>query len=82
MFTVYVLYSAVFGKIYIGFSNDIARRFLFHNELAKKGWTTRYRPWALFYTEEFDNKNLAMRREKELKTAKGREFIWKMIRGH
>jgi len=80
MFTVYVLYSASFDKIYIGFTNDLRRRFLFHNQLEKTGWTSRFRPWIVFYSEEYTTKVTAMRREKELKSAKGRDFIWKMIR--
>ncbi len=38
MFTVYVLYSQKFGKIYIGFTADLDSRFKSHNELATKGW--------------------------------------------
>jgi putative endonuclease len=34
----------------------------------------------VFYSEEYTTKAEAMRREKELKSAKGRDFIWKMIR--
>ncbi|HET7001078.1 MAG TPA: GIY-YIG nuclease family protein [Puia sp.] len=80
MFTVYVLYSASFDKIYIGFTNDLKRRFLFHNQLEKKGWTSRFRPWIVLYLEEYSNKADAMRREKELKSSRGRDFIWKMIK--
>jgi putative endonuclease len=39
----------------------------------------RFRPWQLIYTEEFLEKSGAMKKEKELKSAKGREFIWAMI---
>jgi putative endonuclease len=80
MFTVYVLYSAVYNKIYIGFTSDLQVRFLFHNQISKRGWTVRYRPWIVCYTEEFSSKTDAMRREKELKTARGRDFIWEKIR--
>jgi putative endonuclease len=80
MFTVYVLYSAVYNKIYIGFTNNLQVRFLFHNQISKKGWTKRYRPSIIYYTEEYSSKAEAMRREKELKTAIGRDFIWKEIR--
>ncbi len=82
VFTVYVLCSAVYNKIYIGFTSDLQVRFLFHNQISKKGWTKRYRPWIIYYSEEFRSKTEAMRREKELKTASGRDFIWKEIRKH
>ncbi len=79
MFTVYVLFSQEYNKIYIGYTSDIQQRLLSHNKLAKKGWTIKFRPWKLVYTEEFDTKASAMKREKELKTGKGRAFIWKQI---
>ncbi len=79
MFTVYVLYSENFDKIYIGFTSDLKNRLLSHNHLATKGFTIRYRLWTLIHSEEFDTKKEAMSREKELKTATGRKFIWILI---
>jgi len=79
MFTVYVLYSKSFNKIYIGFTSDIKQRLLSHNKLAKKGYTVKYRPWVIVLTEQFETKAEAMSREKSLKGAKGREAIWKLI---
>ena len=75
MFTVYALYNVAHDKLYIGYTSNLEQRILSHNELGKKGWTIRYRPWVLFYTEEFASKSEAMRREKELKIGKGREFL-------
>lgn len=79
MFTVYVLFSKEYNKIYIGFTSDLEQRLLSHNELSKKGWTIRFRPWHLVYKEEYQFKSDAMHREKELKTATGRKFIWSLI---
>ena len=79
MFTVYVLYSGSYGKIYVGYTSDLEQRLKSHNELARKGWTIKFRPWKIIHTEVFDNKQNAMRREKELKTAKGREWVWQLI---
>jgi len=79
MFYVYVLYSKTYVKIYIGSTSDLNTRFLSHNKLAKKGYTVRYRPWAILYTEQYQTKTEALRREKQLKSAKGREFIWQLI---
>jgi putative endonuclease len=50
-----------------------------HNELAHKGWTIKFRPWEIIHTETFDLKQTAIKREKELKTAKGRQWIWQLI---
>ena len=80
MFTVYVLYSRKFKKIYVGFTSDLEARFKSRNELGTKGWTIKYRPWIILYQEEFDSKSEAMKREKELKSGKGREFIWSLIK--
>ena len=80
MFTVYVLYSPIFDKIYIGYSSDINNRFLSHNELATKGYTIRFRPWVVAHTEEFETKTEAIKRENYLKSTSGRKFARKIIR--
>ena len=79
MHTVYVLYSKKYEKIYVGYTTNIEQRLLSHNELETKGYTIKYRPWKIIYTEEFLLKSDAMRRENQLKSAKGREFIWNLI---
>ena len=80
MFTVYALYSPDHDKIYIGYTSNLELRLLSHNKLGKKGWTIKYRPWELVFTEEFETKKEALKREKELKSAKGREYVWREIR--
>ena len=80
MYTVYVIYSEKFDKIYIGYTSNLEQRLLSHNKLAKKGWTVRYRPWRLIYKEEWTEKADALRREKQLKSYKGREFIRNLIK--
>ena len=79
MFTTYALYSPDHEKIYIGYSSDLDARMLSHNKRGKKGWTIKYRPWEVVYSQEFTTKAEAMKREKELKSAKGRAFIWEII---
>ena len=44
-----------------------------------KGYTIKYRPWKVIYTEEFSDKAKAMKREKELKSSNGRAFIRSLI---
>jgi len=79
MYTVYALYSKEYDKIYIGYTADLEQRLLSHNELGKKGWTIKFRPWLLIYQETIQLKSDALKREKELKTAAGRNFIWSII---
>ena len=74
-YVVYVLFSIENDKIYIGFTSNLEQRLLSHNELSTKGWTVRFRPWKLIYTEIFKDKVSAMKREKELKSFRGREWI-------
>ena len=80
MYTTYVLYSPKFNKIYIGFSGNIQNRIAIHNDLNHTGWTAKFKPWEILYTEEFLTKAEAMKREKELKTSRGRAFIWTKLK--
>ena len=74
-FYVYILQSKSSDKIYIGYSTDPYRRLLSHNHPQNKGWTKRYQAWEIIYIETFESKFLALKREKQLKTAQGRKFI-------
>jgi len=75
MYTVYVLHNLKYDKIYIGFSSDIEKRLIAHNHQSNKGWTKKFQPWNLIYSEIFEEKDQAMKREKQLKSAQGRNFI-------
>ncbi|WP_225871369.1 GIY-YIG nuclease family protein [Pedobacter cryotolerans] len=80
IFTVYVLYSIKFNKIYVGYTSDLEQRLLSHNAFATKGYTIKYRPWEVLFTEQFGSKTEATKREKQLKSGVGREMIWNLIR--
>ncbi|MEP0860507.1 MAG: GIY-YIG nuclease family protein [Ignavibacterium sp.] len=79
MYTVYTIYSEKFNKIYIGQTEDIERRMFEHNNGLLSVYSKRYKPWELVYTEEYPTRAEAMKREKQLKSQKGREFIWNLI---
>ena len=81
MFTVYVLHSPKYDKIYIGFTSNLEQRFLSHNHLATKGWSIKFRPWVIIYTESYELKSEALKREKELKSSRGRHFIRTKVLG-
>ena len=55
-------------------------KFLSHNEKTTKGYTVKYRPWEIAFYEEFATKQEAMRREKELKTSRGRYYGWEKLK--
>ncbi|MAT55999.1 MAG: endonuclease [Saprospirales bacterium] len=79
MYTTYVLYSPKYQKIYIGQTADLDQRMLSHNVLSEKGFTSRFRPWVIIYTEEYLTRAEAMKREKQLKSSAGRRWIWKLV---
>jgi putative endonuclease len=73
-FTVYILYSTVHNKHYTGFTSNLEQRLLSHNELGK-AFTSKFRPWKLIYTKQFNSKQEALIYERWLKTGTGRDFI-------
>ncbi len=74
MFWVYVLYSAEIDRLYIGQTQDLKKRLREHREGASF-YTKRASDWRLIHSEEFQTRSEAMRREKQLKTYKGREYL-------
>ena len=42
MFTVYVLYSEKYNKIYTGYTSNMEQRLLAHNEPETKGYTLKF----------------------------------------
>jgi putative endonuclease len=79
MYHVYVLYSPRYDKIYVGYSSDVGVRFVYHNHGPEKGWTSKYRPWCLVWLEGYATKQEAIKREKYLKGARGRKWIWEYV---
>ncbi|MBK9096905.1 MAG: GIY-YIG nuclease family protein [bacterium] len=75
---VYVIKSGE-GFIYTGMTDNLERRLVEHNDKTLSFWTKRGTNWKLVYTEEFESKTEALKREKWLKTGVGREFLKKLI---
>jgi putative endonuclease len=78
-FTVYILYSLKSGIFYTGFTSDLIRRYHDHNFNNTAGFTTKHRPWVVFYTEIFNSMQEAKKRELFLKSGQGRAFVKKDI---
>lgn len=72
---VYILASKRNGTLYIGVTNDIARRIWEHKEGIIPGFTKKYNTKLLVYYEEFHNINEAIGREKLLKRWRR---LWKL----
>ena len=84
MFVVYAIVSESNGKIYIGQTNNLELRLNQHNSLDKNhlGKFTQQNkgPWKLVYSEECKTRSGALKREKQLKSFRGREFIKGLIK--
>lgn len=79
MYYVYVLQSLKNNQLYIGYSEDLKRRFEEHNT-GKNISTKPYAPWKIVFYEAHLNQLDALIREKYLKTSQGSRAIKKMLR--
>jgi putative endonuclease len=74
MFFVYILLSLKDKKTYIGFTNNIQRRFDQHNAGLVR--STKYRtPFKLLFTENFTTSQEARKRELWWKSSSGRQKL-------
>ena len=74
IYYVYLLQSKKNGKWYIGYTNDLRKRFNQHN-FGKSTYTKNRGPFKLIYYEFCINKQDAMSREKYLKSGMGRRYL-------
>lgn len=78
MHYVYLLKSLKDGKYYTGFSSNLRARVKDHN-LGNVQSTKDRRPLKLIYYEAYEEKPHALRREKFLKTTKGKLQLKKQL---
>lgn len=64
---VYILSNRRYGVLYVGFTNDLARRIYEHKTKATPGFTSEYGVARLVYVEEFPTALEARTRERSLK---------------
>jgi putative endonuclease len=74
MYFVYVLRSLKDGRLYIGMTEDVPSRLKRHSE-GKVTSTRHRRPLVLVYTESYNSRAEARRREKFLKSGPGHAFL-------
>jgi len=74
MILVYVLFSKKHDRIYIGMTNNMDRRIKEHNTGRNRS-TKAYIPWIIVHSENYDNRVDARKREKYLKSYRGRLYI-------
>ncbi|NOX67012.1 MAG: GIY-YIG nuclease family protein [Chlorobi bacterium] len=66
---VYILRSLSTDRYYTGCTNNLLRRLKEHNSSRVRS-TKSYVPWEIVYTESFESKSNAFKREKEIKSFK------------
>ena len=64
---VYILASKRHGTLYIGVTSDLIKRTWEHNNDLVEGFTKRYRVHRLVYDELHEDRESAIRREKQMK---------------
>ena len=68
MYFVYVLQSVRTGRLYIGSSSDPQRRLEEHNSGTTVS-TKPFAPYILIYQESYEDKTVALRRERQIKNS-------------
>ncbi|MCU0373262.1 MAG: GIY-YIG nuclease family protein [Ignavibacteria bacterium] len=74
----YILKSKIKDRYYIGSCADIIKR-LEHHNLGHSRSTKAYIPWEIIYSEEFNTKSEAIKREYSFKRIKNKNTILKII---
>lgn len=76
---VYLLQSELDESFYIGYTTNLKRRLMEHDD--GKNFSTKHsRPYKLIFFEGYLNEKDAKRREKYLKTSQGSRVIKRMIK--
>ena len=79
MFFVYVLVSEIDKSTYVGFTSDLDARLKAHNSGKTKSLRHKL-PMRLVYSEEYVTKELAIKREQQLKKNRfAKEQLFKKI---
>ena len=84
MFYVYIIQSKSTAKTYVGQTVNLEKRLQQHNDPVNNfsKYTKQNKgPWTLLYKEEVQTRLDALKREKFLKSGKGRQFINNLLPG-
>jgi len=78
MFYLYILFSEKINCYYVGVSSNVEERLSRHLS-NHKGYTSKVKDWIIVYTESFETKTEALKREKQIKNWKSKAMIEKLI---
>ena len=76
---IYILQNSLKDFIYVGYSEDVKSRFETHSK-GQVTSTKAFRPLTLIHYEAYKNMKDAKRREKYLKSNKGRTTLMTMLK--
>jgi putative endonuclease len=76
----YILFSPIVNKFYIGHTTEPVEERLRKHLANHTGFTAKFKDWKIVYTEEFDSKELAYRRELAVKKWKSHSRIQSLIK--
>ena len=79
MATVYILYSAFLDKYYVGHTTMPVEERLTKHLTNHNGFTAKAKDWVIVYTEQFEQKSQALKRELAIKNKKSRKYIEAVI---
>jgi len=77
-FFVYIIQSQKDNSFYIGQTNNIQDRLSRHNQ-GRSQYTKPKRPWKLLYSEEFETRSEAVKREVEFKAFHRKDILLQII---
>ena len=78
MYYLYVLQNEINDKFYVGQTRNIEERLKRHNE-GRSNYTKNKGEWKLSYFEKYNTRTNAIKREREIKNKKSKEYIGKLI---
>ncbi len=69
------------GRRYVGHTNNLEKR-LYEHKSGRSPFTRKYRVEKLIYSERCESRSEAMKREKFLKSGKGKEWLKQRLVEH
>ncbi|MCE5195237.1 MAG: GIY-YIG nuclease family protein [Nitrospiraceae bacterium] len=75
---VYIIQSLKDNSLYVGQTNSLQERINRHNQ-GHSRYTKPKRPWKLLYSEEFESRSQAVKREIALKSLHRKDMLLNLI---
>jgi putative endonuclease len=73
-FFVYILFSQKINRYYVGYTSDLDKRLQEHNS-GISTFTAKASDWKIMFTQQFNSREEAHKRELEIKNKKSRKYI-------